>query len=69
MEIDKEVSFHDFRMVEGQHQINLIFDMVVPHDYTREQEKEVKRKLRAALKEMDARYCCVIMVERSFVAK
>ena len=30
-ETDPEASIHDFRMVPGEHQINLIFDMVLPH--------------------------------------
>ena len=34
--VDPLVSIHDFRMVDGEEQINLIFDMVVPFEYTQE---------------------------------
>lgn len=68
-ELDGDVSLHDFRLVDGKHQMNLIFDMVVPYEYTRDQEKELCRKLRARLNEKDARYQCVITVERSFIAQ
>ena len=66
--IDEEVSIHDFRMVDGKEQINLIFDMVVPHEYDREKQLELKKKLRAKLGEADPRYRCVITVEGSYVA-
>lgn len=67
-EIDDTVSIHDFRMVDGKEQINLIFDMVVPHEYGREKQLELKKGLRAKLKEADPRYQCVITVEGSYVA-
>ena len=31
--IDSRLEFHDFRMVDGQARINLIFDLVVPWEY------------------------------------
>ena len=37
-EIDDKVSIHDFRVVEGKQRINLIFDMVVPHEYDKEKQ-------------------------------
>ncbi len=68
-ELDENVTIHDFRLVDGKHQKNLIFDMVVPYEYTRDQEKELCRKLRARLNEKDSRFQCVITVERSFIAQ
>ena len=32
--IDEQITFHDFRMVKGDDQINLIFDLVVPREYS-----------------------------------
>lgn len=66
--LDKNVSIHDFRMVDGQKQINLIFDMVVPFDYSKDKEKELKESFRKLIRMHDERYCCVITVERSYVA-
>lgn len=65
-QVDERVSFHDFRMVEGKAQINLIFDMVVPHEYDGKKQDEVKEELKMALAETDSRYRCVIHVEKSY---
>lgn len=66
--IDPAVSIHDFRMVSGKEQNNLIFDMVVPFDYDDAKQEELKRTLYRILKLTDENYCCVITVERSYVA-
>ena len=65
-EIDSKVSIHDFRVVEGKHRINLIFDMVVPYEYDKEKQIEVSNILRKELQEVDNRYQCVIHVEKSY---
>lgn len=66
--LDKNASIHDFRMVDGEKQINLIFDMVVPFEYSKEKEKELKESFRKLIRMHDDRYRCVITVERSYVA-
>lgn len=66
--MDTCASIHDFRMVYGKNQINLIFDMVVPHEYNREKRRELMIGLRERLKEIDGRYECVITIEISYVA-
>ena len=66
--LDKNVSIHDFRMVDGEKQINLIFDMVVPFEYDKEREKELKKSFRTLIRMHDERYQCVITVERGYVA-
>ena len=62
-ELDPACSIHDFRMVHGENQINLIFDMVIPIEYDEEMRKELPQKLADRLKESDPRYECVITVE------
>lgn len=66
--IDPVLSIHDFRMVDGEKQVNLIFDMIVPYQYDREKEKEVCKRLRKELQEIDDRFRCVITVEKSYIA-
>ncbi len=68
-ELDPACSIHDFRMVYGENQINLIFDMVIPIEYDEEMRKELPQKLADRLKESDPRYECVITVEYDYVAK
>ena len=68
-EMDASLSIHDFRMVTGEHQINLIFDLVVPVSCDKAKRKELCQILRKKMNEFDARYQCVIQVESSFVAE
>ncbi len=68
LSIDKKCSIHDFRMIEGKSQINLIFDMVVPVTYKELQREHLKNELVNKLKEIDPRYECVITIEHSFVS-
>lgn len=68
-ELDSNASIHDFRMVDGQHQINLIFDMVVPFSYDEAQQNRLCQQVRKRMHEQDERYQCVIQVESSFVAE
>ena len=65
--LDPAVSIHDFRMVDGTDQINLIFDMVLPYEYDHKRQDELRVSLMKLLKIADERYECVITVERSYV--
>lgn len=68
-EVDSEISIHDFRMVHGKEQINLIFDVVVPWDYSETRRMEICRELTEKMQNIDARYCLVMTLEQSYVAK
>ncbi len=68
-EIDESCTIHDFRVVDGKQQINLIFDLVVPREYSKEKQNEVEQTLRQKLKAFDERYEFVITVEHSFVSE
>ena len=68
-ELDPDVGFHDFRMVDGKEQINLIFDMVVPYGYDKEKQNQICLELMNRLSEIDPRYQCVITLDKSFVAE
>ncbi|MCR5728056.1 MAG: cation diffusion facilitator family transporter [Lachnospiraceae bacterium] len=66
-EKDMTATIHDFRMVSGQDQINLIFDLVLPYSYKKEGIRNFTDDLESELKKEDHRYNCVITVEHSFV--
>lgn len=66
-ETEPLASIHDFRVVTGEQQINLIFDMVLPHAYEKEQETALLHLVMEKIRQLDKRYQCVIMPERSFV--
>lgn len=65
---DEKVSFHDFRMVMGEHQINLIFDLLIPFSYDKDAQKKLKEYVRRKMKEEDERFACVITIDKSYVA-
>jgi cation diffusion facilitator family transporter len=67
--LDPRVTIHDFRMVDGEEQKNLIFDMVVPIQYDKEKRKLLCQEARKRMSDIDARYQCVIVVESSYVAE
>ncbi len=63
-EIDPMLSFHDFRMISGQKQVNLI--LVVPHDYKKSRQTKLQEQIVEAIREKDERCQCVITVENSY---
>ena len=68
-ELDKRCTIHDFRMVTGEEQINLIFDYVVPREYSEEKSNGLVHEVIRRVQAIDPRYQCVITVEQSFVAE
>lgn len=68
-ELDSRCSIHDFRMVKGEDQINLIFDLVVPREYSEKKGDELMIRVIERMQEIDKRYQCVITLENSFVAE
>ncbi|MSA00794.1 cation diffusion facilitator family transporter [Lactonifactor sp. BIOML-A3] len=65
--IDERLNMHDFRMVKGKRQINLIFDLVVPFDYDKKGQEELLDKVIRMMQEKDRRYQFVITVDQGFV--
>ena len=68
-ELDSRCSIHDFRMVKGENQTNLIFDLVVPREYSEKKGDELMIRVIERMQEIDKRYQCVITLENSFVAE
>lgn len=68
-EMDPACSIHDFRVVHGEGQTNLIFDMVIPIEYDEKTRAELPLELAERIKRIDRRYECVITAEYNYVAK
>lgn len=68
-ELEPESSLHDFRMVNGEHHSNLIFDLVVPHRYTVKEEHELVRMIMERVSLINEKYQCVITLEHSYVSE
>jgi cation diffusion facilitator family transporter len=67
--LESKATIHDFRMVNGEHQINLIFDLVLPFSYTKDAEQKLLTKIVEKVRNQDARYQCIITMENSFIAE
>lgn len=65
-EIDPALKFHDFRMVDGEKQVNLIFDLVVPYKYDKKGQTMLQDKVAQAVNNKDERCQCVMTIENSF---
>ena len=65
-DIDKSLTIHDFRVVKGVTHDNLIFDVVIPHQYA-PKEREIIEKITARIKEQEENLFPVITIDRSFV--
>ena len=59
-EIDETLSMHDLRVVDGERQINLIFDVVVPFSYDNDAKRNLMMTIRDKLKQIDYRYNPVV---------
>ena len=64
---DNRLSIHDFRMVDGAEQINLIFDVVVPSEL-KIKDFVLKDKINKICKEIDSRYVAVITIDRDYIS-
>ena len=61
-DIDPTLTMHDFRMVDGENQINLIFDVVIDHHFIPE---ELRTRIRTELRSIDPRFNPVIVFDHT----
>ena len=65
-EIDKTLSIHDFRMTDGENNINLIFDLVVPIEMKPEERGKLVEQISENLLKEDKRYNTVINIDNAY---
>ena len=64
--LDSRLKLHDFRVVDGTKRVNLIFDLVVPRDYTKQMQDALKQQVNQKIHERDSKCYCVITTECSY---
>ncbi|MEG2097665.1 MAG: cation diffusion facilitator family transporter, partial [Pseudoflavonifractor sp.] len=67
-QIDPEMTIHDFRMTNGPHHRNLIFDVVVPY-HVKLTDEEVKSRIETAAKAVDPAYFVVLEIDRAYTER
>jgi len=65
-DMDKRLTLHDFRMVPGQQQVNLIFDCVLPGAYG--DREALLRSLAAYAKSIDPRYEVIVQFDTDYLS-
>ena len=63
--MEGKVTFHDFRTVPGPTHTNLIFDVVVPFDYSMS-DNEVVEYIQNKISEVNENYFAVIDVDKAY---
>lgn len=63
--ISPELSLHDFRMVKGPTHTNVIFDLVVPYQFS-VPPHELSAMITQKISEL-GRYCAVIQIDRAYI--
>ncbi len=65
--LDRRLSIHDFRIVEGPTHTNLIFDVAVPFECKLTNVEITNLLKESAIRNMDdGNYCAVIQIDRVY---
>lgn len=62
---DSRLNIHDFRMVDGENRINLIFDLEVPHELA-DRDNAIAAHMSSLISDADSRYNAVIRVDTMY---
>lgn len=65
-QIDAQLTIHDFRVVDGETHTNIIFDLVIPHQY-KLSASQLSDAIEAQLLQLDPHYRLVVNVEHAFI--
>ena len=63
----KDITYHDLRITNGEQNINVIFDLVIPHRYDNEQIKDIINNVKNSIKSINNKYSVVIKIDRPFI--
>ncbi|MCE5196350.1 MAG: cation diffusion facilitator family transporter [Negativicutes bacterium] len=69
LELDPKTAIHDFRTVNGEQSVNLIFDLVVPHSYNEKDKQNLLDRVTQTVSQVSPRYHCSITIENGFVVE
>lgn len=60
---NKNLSFHDLRITKGEKNINVIFDLVINFEYSKNDIQETIKFIQTKLHDFDNKYNCVINID------
>ncbi len=62
---DNPLSIHDFRLVPGRKHINIVFDLVLPFEYSDAKQEQIIRTIHDEMHKFNPLYHCHIKCDRS----
>jgi len=68
-DIDNEFDAHDFRIIDGQESIKIIFDVTIPRKFKLDKQNEIINNVKTLVNKINPKYICVINVEYGFEKK
>ncbi|MDO4491916.1 MAG: cation diffusion facilitator family transporter [Lachnospiraceae bacterium] len=64
--LDEQLTFHDFRAVFVDSEVNIFFDLVVPYSYNDKDQQHLREQVIRLMREVNEGYNCSIELDRSF---
>ena len=65
-ELDSRLSIHDFRVVRTSRENHLIFDLVIPREYTEDMKETLKMRIENEVRHREEKCSCNMTMEYSF---
>lgn len=65
-ELDSRLSIHDFRVVRTSRENHLIFDLVIPREYTEDMKETLKMRIENEVRHREDKCSCNMTMEYSF---
>ncbi len=62
-ETKKDVSFHDLRITQGEKNVNVIFDLSIPYQFSTTEKNDYVSYIKDKIKELDDKYSPVINID------
>ena len=66
--LEPNATIHDFRVVNGENDVNFIFDLVVPYSYSEKDEEDLLEQLVERINQEDKSYHCVVTIEKNYIS-
>lgn len=64
--IDDKFDAHDFRIIDGKNNVNVIFDVIIPRRFKANEQNEIVSNIKRIVSKIDSKYTCVINIEYGF---
>ncbi len=68
-ELEPDASVHDFRIIEEQDKLKLIFDMLIPYSYGEKEKDQLLHKIEKSLTVLNKKYELIITIDNSFIGE